>query len=449
MIQCPRISAGTSDQRSDLEAWRVWMSVYRQFRYFPAYALYFLLLFVPTSYRAYKSLLLVVIVGVIVARIALGGRIFLHKAVVFWTLLMVLVGMAFIARGLVLGAPGALRVTTVNVLWPIVYLIGVAGMKDEKVFAGLCRVMVGGVFAIGLYTFLYFAKELKWWIGNFYFELDAGQLIGFYDGFVEYNMYSISSLVYLVPFICSASMAWPASRRMPVSIKWLIAALFLGFLLVFLSGRRGLVVATGIAPLITMMLMWFLPRDERIASGRLWARLTVGGAVFAVVAALGLRFVVGFEFEKLIGALVRATIAEVQNPESARYRQLYELLSAWLDAPFFGAGHGSSAPNLIRSDDQPWSYELSFVALLFQVGAVGFALYAAAVLWIYLAGIFIVSRGGRLALYMIPMLTALTCFLIANFTNPYLAKFDFIWVVFLPIALINFWLLEGCKPTFR
>jgi len=32
-------------------------------------------------------------------------------------------------------------------------------------------------------------------------------------------------------------------------------------------------------------------------------------------------------------------------------------------------------------------------------------------------------------------------FLIANATNPYLARFDGIWVIFLPLAFINRWLL--------
>lgn len=46
---------------------------------------------------------------------------------------------------------------------------------------------------------------------------------------------------------------------------------------------------------------------------------------------------------------------------------------------------------------------------------------------------------GRL---MLPLLVGLTCFLIANATNPYLLKFDYMWVIFLPLAIINRFLIE-------
>jgi hypothetical protein len=29
-----------------------------------------------------------------------------------------------------------------------------------------------------------------------------------------------------------------------------------------------------------------------------------------------------------------------------------------------------------------------------------------------------------------------------NASNPYLEKFDYMWVVFLPIAFVNYWLLD-------
>jgi hypothetical protein len=44
---------------------------------------------------------------------------------------------------------------------------------------------------------------------------------------------------------------------------------------------------------------------------------------------------------------------------------------------------------------------------------------------------------------MLPVLAGMTCFLIANATNPYLGKFDCLWVIFLPIALINYGLLNS------
>lgn len=44
--------------------------------------------------------------------------------------------------------------------------------------------------------------------------------------------------------------------------------------------------------------------------------------------------------------------------------------------------------------------------------------------------------------WMLAVLTGVSGLLIANATNPYLAKFDFMWVLFLPLAIINRHLLE-------
>jgi hypothetical protein len=35
----------------------------------------------------------------------------------------------------------------------------------------------------------------------------------------------------------------------------------------------------------------------------------------------------------------------------------------------------------------------------------------------------------------------MTAFLIANATNPYLERYDYLWVIFLPIAFVNLSLL--------
>ena len=52
-------------------------------------------------------------------------------------------------------------------------------------------------------------------------------------------------------------------------------------------------------------------------------------------------------------------------------------------------------------------------------------------------GVKIIGEGGHLAELMIPMLVGLSGLLIADATNPYLEKFDEMWTLFLPLAVIN------------
>ena len=145
-------------------------------------------------------------------------------------------------------------------------------------------------------------------------------------------------------------------------------------------------------------------------------------------------FIEGFDFSGAYSASLRA-------------EQFFTLYNGWQQTPLFGTGHGASALGPLRSAEMPWAYELSYAALLFHTGIIGFLIYSSGVIYIFWMGLKIIRSGHWLGIYMLPVLVGTTCFLIANATNPYLEKFDYIWVIFLPVALINIWLLnkdENC-----
>ena len=116
-----------------------------------------------------------------------------------------------------------------------------------------------------------------------------------------------------------------------------------------------------------------------------------------------------------------------------RRNQYLALLQEWMATPFIGTGFGGVAA-YTRSVEQPWSYELSYMALLFHTGILGFLLYGASVCWIYVKSILIIRSSDKIGLLLAPVLVGTTSFLIANATNPYLEKYDYLWVLFLPSA---------------
>jgi O-antigen ligase len=91
----------------------------------------------------------------------------------------------------------------------------------------------------------------------------------------------------------------------------------------------------------------------------------------------------------------------------------------------------------------PWSYELGYLALLYQIGLVGLLAYAAAVLWVFRRCIESVRVGGEYSRLMIAMLVGLSSALLAHGVDPYLDRFDGMWMFFLPLGALNFWLLAG------
>jgi O-antigen ligase len=155
---------------------------------------------------------------------------------------------------------------------------------------------------------------------------------------------------------------------------------------------------------------------------------------------LALNSVYQFDLTAIWDRLVTGFTISVQSPDDdavARHQQLVALLRGWLDHPFLGVGHGASVYGSIRRETAPWAYELGYVALLFQTGIVGVAAYAAGVLWVFFCAVKIIKGGGELGQMMIPMLVGFCSALIAHATNPYLDRFDGMWMFFLPIAVIS------------
>ena len=92
------------------------------------------------------------------------------------------------------------------------------------------------------------------------------------------------------------------------------------------------------------------------------------------------------------------------------------------------------------------------MALLFQVGVVGVLLYAAGIAWTTWQGWRTLRAHPDVAAHLIPALTGCICFLVASATNPYLARFDAIWIVFWPLAIVSAvrtgrWTEEDAAPV--
>jgi hypothetical protein len=414
---------------------------------FPGYLLFFSMLFIPSAYQPFKAILGILVLGIIAIDVLIRGRLALHRIVLLWTLFMVTLGSAFIFLGFLNDAPGALRMSTVYVLWPLVFTVFIAGASKEKILRGLLVILVSTTIVIGLYGLSFILHAAGWLPDSLYIPFDQGQQIGFYQGYIEFILHSVSSLFFLVPYVIAALMTWPRGQSMPVSRLWLWIAFGFGMLLVLLSARRVLLGVVALSPAIALCTQQFLPTSMRWVRTALGVRSFVYGAIF--LAGLLIYLSVVYEFNMLSLAKTFAVGWDFSAEQSAleRREQFFPLLQGWAERPFFGAGHGASAEGAIRSHEMPWAYELTYLALLFHTGIVGFIAYAAGVCWIYWMSLKMIRLGNRLSLYMIPLVVGCTSFLIGNATNPYLEKYDYIWVIFLPVAFINFWLVNNSRTV--
>jgi len=206
------------------------------------------------------------------------------------------------------------------------------------------------------------------------------------------------------------------------------------------SGRRAFWLVMMLTPFILLPFLQF--SSCRLKSSRLFYR-AFKSVVIAVLVIAGVVVTLGLD----PASMTKEFISAFQGQEAssgARYLQAASLWEAFTDSPLIGQGLGS-AVDVVRSHTMSWAYELSYLALLMNVGLIGFLIYAGAVVWIALKGICLSRKNVEFAKLFIPLMTSLCAFLVMNATNPYLGKFDYLWVIFLPIALINAYLTQQTK----
>jgi hypothetical protein len=184
----------------------------------------------------------------------------------------------------------------------------------------------------------------------------------------------------------------------------------------------------------------WLPSYQKREGRRLARHALWGGVALGVILATAITWVGGITPDGFIRMVGTGFQFGTDPVAMSRRDQFLALIEGWSAQPLFGSGHGAPAPGVIRSDTTPWAYELSYVSLLYHTGIIGTLLYSSGVAWIGYMSYRIARRGWSEAPAMVATLVGASSFLVANATNPYLEKYDYLWVIFLPLAFVNCYL---------
>lgn len=384
-------------------------------------------------------LLAVLLAGVFIYSLNGGWR--LNKTIAFWGLLTITTSIMFIAIGVVNKTPGALRVATVFVLWPMVFLFLMGALSHPEQMRALLKVIiVGAIVATLMAMALLFEKLFNINLGmSVLLEIQGGQL-SIYNGFIEYRLFNMNTVIYALPFLIGILFmpyTWSLLKGVWRNVAWV--ALALSVLTLVISGRRAFWLISAMSPFVVLILLWLGGLRPHISKLVIKSILII--LIFSIMSVtllnldfhiVWLDFLKGFDF------------SNVDNPSAfRRQEQFKQLLNGWMENPFLGAGHGATVDVNPNNRNLPWTYELSYLALLFQTGLIGILIYGSAVAWIFFKGLKMIRRSPEVASLLIPTLAGFACFLVANITNPYLQKFDYLWILFLPISVINACLLKN------
>lgn len=399
-----------------------------------AVASFTFLLLMPVSQGQLLVVTFAVMIGAATMTIAVERKVLTLPlmGVAFFTLLL---GMF----GLLVGAdnPGLVNSAGVFVIAPVVYFISISAIDQSTLKALLTTCAVMTVVA-GLYILVYVGGELKvipQVIPTSVLEL-TGAGFGQIGNGTEIRFYGLSTLAASAP-MWVLSLAVKRDDVLP-NLPLRAAAAMAGVAGAILGGRRAIILALVLVPLIAWVLRRIATRPGPAAVSPVQATAGIG-AIFVIIlvapAIIANPIVVNTG-----GSLVSffsGVEVDVSTSQSTRSEQADQLTRAWLQSPLWGHGLGATIPGYFRSETQPWQFELQYHVLLMQTGVIGALLVAAIVVMVVVSA----KKASRLRPDMNPTLTVTLCagvaMLIANSTDPYLQAPAHMWAIFLPLAVIN------------
>ena len=385
------------------------------------------MLLVPARFQAVRGILLILIVLFSFNNIEIKR---INKSVsVLWYLTFI-VSFLSIVYGAFVGNPGALPYFSVFVAWPILYLYFMYRSNSLSVIIDLLKTLNIGMLFVASFNLIMIINEAYL---HFNFLITMGEVLGCQynidldNGVVRYFTPSQSLLPYIIYYSLTYILLGSDSKLFSRKIS--IASFVIALLAIFLSARRAMWTTIALLPFVLIVVFKLLNLSSKIVKYVVLISLFISGILLLLVNYY-------LDIDNIVNMM--QSISNFTDNESNYERSLQykSMLNDFFSSPIFGKGIGYVS-SYVRTPEHPWEYELVYNYLLSSVGIVGFVIYSYGICWLYVKS-FKLSRINLVYCeILIPQLMGLFAFLIINATNPYLLKFDFLWILFLPIVSIN------------
>jgi hypothetical protein len=402
------------------------------------------------SFIYVKIVLLLIVCGCIMINLFATQRFPVDYRIIATTLIMCTCGLIFLFAGVLNNNPGAIAMSRIHVLWPLLYLVLVAGACNIITLKTISNTIIFSSFIVGSYGIIIILVRLGHLPPIFdisdYLVLSTTNIgldVSIAEGFIKMNTLGINIVPYLLPYVLSYFiLSYNSENKICKTNIWLIVVMVSLVVIAIISLRKAILVVAILSVIITIIFNRFRKYNYALRLNIKDILIFVSIASFTM---LSINYLYDYNINMIVDNLISGFDFSSKSDDMGAYSRLMQfhaLRDGWLDHPWFGAGLGASAYayGWVSSPETPWAYELSYMALLYQVGLVGITIYFLGIFWIFCYGLKIIKEDSDLVFIMIPSLTALLCFLLANATNPYLTKFEALWTIFYPIAIINYWL---------
>lgn len=331
----------------------------------------------------------------------------IKKYVLFCFLLWFIFYFIYVIYSYNIGNPGTFATIKVELIYSVIYLFITSNIYRREQLSFLNTIFLISNILIIMIIFFCLAnslicEDLFKPFNNFF-----GFMYGIHGFMIETSSYNIDALFFTIPFtfynyICLNN----RSKLSKVSF-------YISLIYFFISGR----VAMQILFIASLCFCYLISKKDNVKelitkyNNQIWFKIT---------------FVL---FGILIFSVIFIFFYILINGDTIRVNQFYALMNDFYRHPLFGNGVGFVS-SIIRNPDIPWSYELMYIKLLASFGVIGFAFY---LLILYLMTLNLIKKDKTLILYVFPTVIVF----IANFSNPYLTRFDNMWIYFISLIAYN------------
>ena len=399
------------------------------------------MLVVPASYQSVKSILIVIISLLWLIDILIKRSIFLHKRIFLLFIIYIFLGSIYGIYGYSNGNLGYSEITKETVGYVIVYMVLIMGLRERKSFELIHQTFILALSFLNIYMIYSLIHALNIIPDSLYIDIfkdttaanriDVDSVSVF--GVIRMDLSSIPSFMFLYAYLLTQISL--AKHRSKLNTTLLIITSFV----MIMSGRRILLLLLISMPVILGIILKSVQKQNSVFLKKYFKVNTYILISITVIGVIISSY--GYDTNLLRVFFIEGFTSSYYN-ENIRLETLYYLFNEWKNAPIFGRGSGSVLGLFVRSHSNPWSYELSYMKYLIDYGLFGFTLYGLGILYIWGKGIAILKNEQGVGIHAFALTIGSISFMIGNATNPYLLKFDYLLVLFLPIAVVNYGLLK-------
>ena len=388
---------------------------YTKIGHFIGHVLVGLMLVFPTKFQEVKLLLLAIIF--IFSIFKLSDKVIPMK-LLFWGYLYMLCGLISICYGLVLNNPAPHKYILVYVFWPVLFTY-FSFLIDKEYFYSLLRVIryyLSAILIIGIFACVIFNLSLM-------------QI----DEFLGYE--SLIRPGYPIVGIMGPAVTTMIFWYFFYFTKFLLSNdvhlidrvnLILGIIFIFMTSRRVLFLDFFFVFIFTMLLLPFVKNKQQRNEMKRILRKRMVMIMFSVIVLIYAAYSLELFDFSAIGNFLSETGEASDTP---RLLQSKALIEGWMENPFLGNGAGINA-SVVRSET-PGTYELTYLAMLFERGIVGVVVFVLMYIVLMVWSLRCLNKNAINTMDTFALIIALNLFMLANATNPYLNAFDYIWFLFI------------------